>query len=87
MGGELGNGICIDVLLSSSAMSSPSFTLNGNDDLYTNIEWKSWRFLVFADFSARPIVKRKEKLRIFIYASVLHVRSVVSGSVRPICKA
>ena len=33
MGGELGNETYIDVFLESSALSSPNFTLIGNDDI------------------------------------------------------
>ena len=37
MGGELDNENYIDVLLVSSALSPPNFTLIGNDDFTTNL--------------------------------------------------
>ena len=50
IGGELG-GVC---RCSSCVFSivSTKFTLIGNDDIYTNLVWKSWCFQVFADISA-----------------------------------
>ena len=44
MGGEVGNETFTDVLLESSALFPPIFTLIGNNDLYTNLVWKSLCF-------------------------------------------
>ena len=44
MGGELGIETQVDVFLDASALFIPNFTLIGNDDLYTNLVWKSWCF-------------------------------------------
>ena len=44
MDDELGDETYIDVLLVSSALSPPKFTLIGNDDFLTNLVWISWCF-------------------------------------------
>ena len=43
---EVGNETYFEVyvLLESSALSQPIFTLIGNDDFYTNLVWKSLCF-------------------------------------------
>ena len=71
MGGELGNETYIDVLLQSSALSSPNFTLIENDNFYTNLVWVSWCFWVFAGISVRS--SRKKKARNFSYTFFLVV--------------
>ena len=50
MGGELGNGTSVDVLLKSSALFPPNFTLIGNDDFYSSFVWESWCFLSFRGY-------------------------------------
>ena len=65
MGGELDDETCNDVLLVSSALPPPNFTLIGNDDFYTNLWWKIWCCWVFADISARS--SREKKTNNFSY--------------------
>ena len=76
MGGELGNETYIDVLKSSAL--SPNFSLIGNDYFYTNLVWKSWCFLVFADISARS--SRKKNPRIFHILFFVNVQCCVRVS-------
>ena len=59
---ELGDQTYVDVLIVSSELSPPKFTLIGNDDFLKNLAWISWCFWVFADISARS--SRKKKTRI-----------------------
>ena len=77
MGGELGNETYIDVL-ESWALSPPNFIFIGNDDFYTNLVWKSWCFLVFADISARS--SRKKNPRIFHILFFVNVQCCVRVS-------
>ena len=61
-GWRIGQSNFIDVLLLvSSALSPPNFTLIGNDDFFTNLVWKSWRFWVFADTYLGQIESEKNK--------------------------
>ena len=65
MGGELGSETYIDVLLVSSALSPPNFTLIGNDDFLSNLVWiipmtMETRFftkVIFPNYSKRKRLK------------------------------
>ena len=65
MDGELGGETYIDVLLVSSALSPPNFTLIGNDDFLSNLVWiipmtMETRFftkVIFPNYSKRKRLK------------------------------
>ena len=67
MGGELGNEICIEVLLLSSAMFLTKFHIERERRFACEFSAEKLAFFDFADFSARAIVKRKEKISEFSY--------------------
>ena len=70
MGGELGNEIYIDLLV-SSGLSPPSFILIENNNFYTNLVSKSWcLFLGFRGYLGE--IGSGEKKEFFTYVFFSH---------------
>ena len=80
MGGELGNQTYIDLILVSSALFSPNFTLIENDNFYTNLVFKKLVFWVFRGYLGE-IESEKKEVRTFLASFFSHNQWCVRVSV------